>query len=95
MINAFRLEVRLEYENGTVPPIVARSNEQEDWEPEFDDGTFYHHWTKQENAPFFPGTTINAPWAPVYPLRPFDKAARWRATWWTDRAGPREVVLTI
>lgn len=95
IINTFRLEVRLEYDNNQVLPVEGRSDTHDGWEPRFDDGTFYHHWTKQANAPFFPGTTITAPWAPVEPFKPFEKASHWRATWWTDRAGPQEVVLPI
>lgn len=92
IINAFRLEVRLEDDNDAVLQIVGRSDEENGWVSKFDDGVSYNHWIKQENAPFFPGTTVTAPQVSIHH---HEEATHWRATWWTDRAGPQEVVLPI
>ena len=47
-------------------------------------------WALQENAPFFPGSTV---YGPTY--RVTGAATHWRVTWWTDREGPREIALRI
>lgn len=92
IISAFRLEVRLEDDNDAVLQIVGRSDEENGWIAKFDDGVSYNHWTKQEKAPIFPGTTVPAPQVSI---QHHEEATHWRATWWTDRAGPREAILPI
>lgn len=93
IINAFRLEVKLEDDNGAVLQIMwGAPTEENGWESEFDDGISYAHWIKQERSPFFPGTTVTAPQVSI---QHHEEATHWRATWWTDRAGPQEVILPI
>ena len=94
VINAYRLEVTLLDENGrTFSDDIGRihaGDEGTSWEVSTLEDIVFYRWVQSKNEPFFPGVTISGP-APEVP----DGAAQWRARWWTDRAGPREVILPI
>lgn len=102
LVNAFRLEVRIENANGTVPSFDEHDDVHRHfletrwlgtpWMMETIDGppNYLFRWVRQGSEPFFPGTTICAPPVPIE-----EGMTHWRVTWWTDRAGPREVTLPI
>lgn len=93
LINAFRLEVRLENEDGSLS--FAREPDQwtqrSAWVQQGDTDYFATHWIRQESTPFFPGSEIQGPRVDLKR----DTGLFWRATWWTDRAGPVEVLLPL
>lgn len=95
LINSFRLELRLENEDGS----LLADREPDDWtgalhwvqQQDLETNLFDTHWVRQENEPFFPGSTIEGPHLTLSK----DAGLYWRVTWWTDRAGPVEVLLPV
>ena len=50
-------------------------------------------WTRERDERWFPDVTRDVPPADLSELD--DDTYRWRITWWTDRAGPTEIILSI
>lgn len=102
LVNAFRLEVRLENANGTVLSFDEHDAVHRhfletrwlgtSWMMETIDGppNYLFQWVRQGSEPFFPGTMICAP-----PVPTEEGMTHWRVTWWTDRAGPEMKVLPL
>ena len=101
LINAYRLEVQLEDENGFVAFfdehdhihrffMEHRWQNSASWEMPYSLGSAPSlHWVMRKNEPFFPGSKV------VGPIVPVGQWQRWRVTWWTDRAGPEQKVFAL
>lgn len=100
MINAFRLEVSLVNALGQTvqgdlherATLDQYNSDESAWvlSDYVEEELFLYTWTLSRSGPFFPGTEIPSPYSPIT-----DDATHWRATWWTDRAGPQEVLLPV
>ena len=91
LVNAYRLEVRLERPS---EQFLYGEADEHGWSRVMsvdDTSTPWYHWAISRDSPLFPGTSpVEGPAVPVN-----HEDAFWRATWWTDRAGPKEVLLPM
>ena len=91
LVNAYRLEVKLESPS---EQFLYGEADEHGWSRVMsvdDTSTPWYHWAISRDSPLFPGTApVEGPAVAVE-----HEDAYWRATWWTDRAGPKEVLLPV
>ena len=84
LVNAYRLEVRLESPS---EQFLYGEADEHGWSRVMsvdDTSTPWYHWAISRDSPLFPGTApVEGPAVAVE-----HEDAYWRATWWTDRGGP-------